>query len=99
MRADQVRLHPDHVAIANLVYRYAELTSILEAWGRERPELCRITSIGRSYEGRDIWLVTVTNFDAGPDDEKPALWLDANIHASEVTGSAAALHLVNKLLG
>jgi murein tripeptide amidase MpaA len=80
-------------------YRYAELTSLLEAWGRERPELCRVTSIGRSYEGRDIWLVTLTNFESGPDNEKPALWLDANIHASEVTGSAAALHLINKLLG
>jgi hypothetical protein len=32
-------------------YRYAELTSLLEAWGRERPELCRVTSIVRSYEG------------------------------------------------
>jgi murein tripeptide amidase MpaA len=80
-------------------YRYAELTSLLEGWGRERPELCRVTSIGRSYEGRDIWLVTLTNFESGPDTEKPALWLDANIHASEVTGSAAALHLINKLLG
>jgi murein tripeptide amidase MpaA len=79
-------------------YGYAELTSILEAWGREHTGLCRISSIGKSYEGRDIWLVTVTRFDTGPDHEKPALWLDANIHASEVTGCTAALHLIAKLL-
>ncbi|HZJ51905.1 MAG TPA: M14 family metallopeptidase [Actinomycetota bacterium] len=39
-----------------------------------------------------------TNFDVGGDGEKPALWLDANIHADEVTGCTAALHLIHHLL-
>ena len=49
-------------------------------------------------EGRDIWLVTVTNFETGPHDEKPALLVEANIHSIEVTGCTAALHLLHKLL-
>jgi hypothetical protein len=40
--------------------RYAELTDLLAAWGREFPDLFSVESIGRSHEGRDIWLVTVT---------------------------------------
>ena len=40
----------------------------------------------------------VTNFDTGPDLEKPAFLVEANIHAIEVTGSTAALHLLHRLL-
>ncbi|MGH2737142.1 MAG: M14 family zinc carboxypeptidase, partial [Actinomycetota bacterium] len=79
-------------------YRYDELTEILKDWAGRNPELCRLSSIGSSHEGRDIWLMTVTNFETGEDADKPALWLDANIHATEVTGCTAALHLINKLL-
>ncbi len=67
-------------------YRYDELTEILQGWAEEQPELVRVESIGTSYEGRDIWLATVTNFETGPTDEKPALFVEANIHAIEVTG-------------
>src|SRR3954454_4909436 len=79
-------------------YRYDELTEILHAWAQEHPELCRIESIGKSYEDRDIWLMTVTNFDTGADLDKPALLVEANIHALEVTGCTAALHLLDKIL-
>jgi murein tripeptide amidase MpaA len=79
-------------------YRYDELTSVLQGWASEHPTLFAVESIGSSYEGRDIWLATVTNIETGPHDEKPAFWVEANIHASEVTGCTAALHLLNKLV-
>ena len=79
-------------------YKYDELTTILQAWAAEQPDRFHLTSIGKSHEGRDIWLATVTNFATGPDTEKPAFFIEANIHATEVTGCTAALHLINKLL-
>ncbi|MCS7065837.1 MAG: M14 family metallopeptidase, partial [Fimbriimonadales bacterium] len=79
-------------------YRYEELTRILHAYAEEYPQLARIQSIGKSYEGRDIWLLTLTNFATGNDDEKPAFWVDGNIHASEVSGSTACLYLIHRLL-
>lgn len=82
----------------NRFYRYAELTRILKAYAKEYPHLIRLESIGKSHEGRDVWLVTVTNFKLGNDAEKPAFWVDGNIHASEVTASAAALYLINSLV-
>lgn len=66
-------------------YRYAELTEILQAFAREYPNLVTLESIGKSYEGRDIWVATVTNITTGLAEEKPALWVDGNIHASEVS--------------
>ena len=79
-------------------YRYDELSGLLRSWAEEAPKLMRLDSIGKSYEGRDIWLATVTAFETGPDLEKPAFLIEANIHALEVTGCTAALHLLHKLL-
>ena len=78
--------------------RYDELTAVLHRLVDEHPGLVAVESIGRSHEGRDIWLVTVTDAATGSHDEKPALWVDANIHATELTGSVAALSLIERLL-
>ena len=79
-------------------YAYDELTETLRAWAQEAPVLCTVESIGISYEGRDIWLVTITNSETGPALDKPGLLIEANIHSMEWTGSTAALHLIHKLL-
>ncbi len=79
-------------------HRYDELTDLLRSWADEAPELLQLESIGKSWEGRDIWLVTVTSLATGPALEKPAFLVEANIHAVEVTGCTAALHLLHKLL-
>jgi murein tripeptide amidase MpaA len=79
-------------------YDYAELTAALLAFAEAYPSLTQLQSIGKSYEGRDIWCMTLTQRHTGPAEEKPAFWLDANIHATEVTGAMAALHLIQYLL-
>jgi len=79
-------------------YRYDDLTRTLHAYAEEYPQLVRVESIGKSHEGRDIWLVTVTNSGTGIDRHKPALWVDGNIHASEVSPSSACLYLIGHLV-
>ncbi len=79
-------------------YRYDDLTRLLRGFAEEFPHLVRLESIGRSYEGRDIWLAVVTCFATGPDREKPALWVDGNIHATEISPSSACLYLIDRLV-
>lgn len=79
-------------------YRYDELTKLLKAYAKEYPNLLKLSSIGKSHEGREAWLVTATNFKSGPDVDKPALWVDGNIHASEVAASAACLYHLHTLV-
>ena len=79
-------------------YRYDDLTRLVKAYAEEYPQLVRVESIGKSYEGRDIWVATVTNFASGDAKEKPALWVDGNIHASELSASTACLYLLDKLV-
>lgn len=78
--------------------RYQELTRLLKQYSRAYPHLLRLESIGKSHEGRDVWLITATNFKSGSDTDKPAMWVDGNLHASEVAGSAAALYHLHTLV-
>ncbi len=78
-------------------YRYDEFSSLLHAYADEYPNLVQIESIGKSYEGRDVWLLTLTNIETGEALEKPALWIDGNIHATEVSPSMACLYLLHTL--
>jgi murein tripeptide amidase MpaA len=57
-----------------------------------------IESIGKSYEERDIWLITVTNFATGSHSQKPAFWVDGNIHSTEVAASSVCLYLLQTLV-
>ena len=75
-----------------------EITHLLEDWGTMYPGLIQVSSIGNSHEGRPIWLLILTNQSTGTDLEKPAIWIDANIHATEITGTTSALYIAHHLL-
>lgn len=77
---------------------YAELEEALRSLALAHPRLMRLETLGASHEGRPITLVVVTCFDTGEADDKPALWIDGNIHATEVTGSMACLYFIRFLL-
>src|SRR5438270_1700295 len=79
-------------------YRYDDLVRLLRGYAEEYPDLVRLESIGKSYEGRDIWLATVSHAPSGEAGEKPALWVDGNIHASEVSPSSACLYLLERVV-
>jgi hypothetical protein len=49
-------------------------------------------SVGKSYEGRDIWQMTLTNKGTGADTDKPAMFLEGNRHSGEVTAAESALY-------
>ena len=76
----------------DIFYKHDELTRLLFEYAQALPTLAAIRSIGKSYEGREIWVATVTNSETGPADDKPAFWCDGNIHAGELTASTACLY-------
>ncbi|HSW08359.1 M14 family metallopeptidase [Aquabacterium sp.] len=82
----------------DIFYRHAELTGLLQEYAAARPGLMSLQSIGKSHEGRDIWVVALTNESTGADRDKPAFWVDGNIHAGELTASTACLYWLHQLL-
>ncbi|MBT3267382.1 carboxypeptidase [Candidatus Poribacteria bacterium] len=79
-------------------YRYDEMVALLEQFAAEYPTLAQVEVIGQSHEGRDIPALTVTNADTGAALSKPALYIDANIHGSEVTACSSCLYIAWRLL-
>lgn len=83
----------------NRYLTYSEVTDYLRRTAEAYPQLVGLESGGKSYEGRDIWVLTVTNKETGCAGKKPAIYVDGNIHAGEVTGCMAALYLIDHLVG
>lgn len=82
----------------NHFYNNTELNYLLAEWVTQYPNLVTLSCIGESFEKRPIWLLTLTNKATGRDTEKPALWIDANIHATEISGTTVSLHISQTLL-
>ena len=78
--------------------KYEALTRLLFDYADAHPNLVSVDSIGKSHEGRDIWVVTLTNSATGAAIDKPAFWCDGNIHAAELTASTAVLYYLHQLV-
>lgn len=81
------------VAISwNRYYNYDGITDICKKIAAAHPQLAKLSSIGKSSQGRDMWLLTITDFNKGKADSKPAFYLDGNIHSNEIQGTEMALY-------
>lgn len=71
---------------------HAGITDICKKIAAAWPQLAKLESIGKSYNGRDIWCLTITDFKKGDAAKKPGMYIDGNIHSNEVQGSEFALY-------
>jgi len=75
-----------------------ELIALITSWAEIFPQLITVNKLGESYEKRPIWILTITNQASGMAQDKPAVWIDANIHATEISGTTVALFIAQSLL-
>jgi hypothetical protein len=82
----------------------SRLEDVLRFFGelQQRSPLVHVESFGRSYEGRELPLVIlsqplVTQSSSARKSRKPVVFVLANIHAGEVEGKEAAQHLARRL--
>lgn len=75
-------------------HTHDEMTAGLRALAEAYPELARLSSIGHSHQGRDIWAMEITNRATGAPEDKPALYVDGNCHGEEVIASEAAYYAI-----
>jgi len=74
---------------------YAQLTAQLKTWADAHPGFVKLSSIGKSREGRELWMLTVGE---RPDEIRPAVWVDGNMHASEFCGSSVSLAIAEDVI-
>jgi hypothetical protein len=70
----------------------------LHRWAEQYPTILELYEVGRSFEGRPIYQVTVTNRQTGRHTDKPAAYFDGGRHAGEITPSESVLWLLQYLL-
>jgi Zinc carboxypeptidase len=77
----------------NRYHDYAEGTELLKKLAEQFPKLCQLQSAGKSFGGREMWVLTVAD-PAGktPPDVRPAFWIDGGIHANEIQSVEAVLY-------
>lgn len=95
MNDDIARLEGASRGFRGRYLKQAELEAQLHAWAAAFPSLVSLRSIGRSLEGRDVWLLIVG---PEPDRVRPTVWVDGNMHASEVCGSSVALSIAEDVI-
>lgn len=70
----------------NKYYTSEGLAALSKKIAAAHPNLVKRLSIGKSTEGRDIWMLAVTNYKVGDADRKPGFYVDGNIHSNEIQG-------------
>ena len=79
-------------------YTYDQIVSAMKLLNKTYPELTNLEIVGKSEEGRDIYLITINNKATGAASEKPGVYVDGNIHGNEIQASEVCLYLANRLL-
>jgi hypothetical protein len=69
---------------------YADMARLEKAF----PKFLKLQSMGKSYEGRDIMVMTINNPETGPEMSKAAMYVDANIHGNEIQGGEVCLYTI-----
>ena len=82
----------------NRYYDYEGVKAILEKLVKAHSSLAEMNSIGKSYEGRDLWMITITGDTKVPELDKPGFYIDGNIHSNEIQGTEVSLYTAWYLL-
>jgi hypothetical protein len=69
---------------------YADFQRLAAAFSK----FVKVSSIGKSVDGRDILLATVNNPDTGSEMSKAGMYIEANVHGNEIQGGEICLYTV-----
>ncbi len=77
-------------------HTYETLTQELHEIASDHPEITELTSIGQSVQGRELWMMKITD-NAGIEEDEPEVRYIAAMHGDEVVGKENCIELINLL--
>lgn len=69
---------------------YAHLRALEQAY----PDLLHLDVIGKSEQGRELLVATLTSPKHGAHSAKPAMWIDGAIHANEIQATEVVMYTI-----
>jgi hypothetical protein len=79
-------------------HKYTEMVDFFKKWEKQYANLVDLYVVAQSFGGIDIYQLTVTNKKTGKGTDKPAMYIEGNRHAGEVTAGESALWMLNYML-
>jgi len=77
---------------------YEKMTAALRDLAAEYPEFVRLHEIGRSHDGKVLWVLEIAEPSGRPVSERPGLLIAANFEGSQIFGSELALFIADYLV-
>jgi hypothetical protein len=71
-----------------------EIGERLQLMERTWPEFLSLQSLGDSYCGREMWMMTINNPATGAELDKAAMTIEANVHGNEIQGAEVVLYTI-----
>ncbi|MGB2765263.1 MAG: M14 family metallopeptidase [Candidatus Aminicenantaceae bacterium] len=78
----------------NKYYDWKEVEGALRKLEKAYPKFLKLRSAGKSFQGRELWYITINNPDTGDEMNKSAFYMDANIHGNEVQGGEIGIYTI-----
>lgn len=78
----------------NRYYDWPEIEEALRTLEKAYPKFLKLRTAGKSFQGREIWYVTINNPETGDEMNKCAMYIDANIHGNEIQGGEVGLYTI-----
>ncbi|KAI7800654.1 carboxypeptidase D [Triplophysa rosa] len=82
----------------NKYYNYDEFTDLLKSLSQKYSNIANLTSIGRSVEGRELWVMRITRDPNADVPGKPKFKYVGNMHGDETVSRQVLIYLVEYLL-
>lgn len=79
-------------------YNYTELTERLQSLAQKHPNIAKLSSIGQSVEGRELWAIRITKDPDVDSPGKPKFKYVGNMHGDETVSRQVLVYLVEYLL-
>jgi len=97
--ADDVPLNEPGTVSTNSYeyYTYPEMTSLFQNLSKNHSDIMSLSSLGETYEGRDIWLVKLSD-NVEVDEDEPAVLLMGAHHGNEKPSYEVLIYFINYVL-
>ena len=79
-------------------HNYDAMTKELKSLVNANKGIAKMESIGKTLEGRDLWVLTIANPEGVPVAERPGMFIGANFEGDHLIGSEISLSMINYLL-
>ncbi|MCI0493387.1 M14 family metallopeptidase, partial [candidate division KSB1 bacterium] len=79
-------------------HNYDEMTKALRDFQNSHSSFAKLISVGKSYQGKELWVMEITNQKTGKSNEKPAIFLSGGLRGDEVVGAEVCLYTIQYLL-